>query len=313
MNVLYKYYSSNFNLIDHIKRPLIKLSHTESFNDPFECALSEKLAEKLTEYQLSQGFIKDEYKEIFKQDFKIEYMNTPKEYGVVSLTETHRNILMWAHYANSHRGVCIGYKRDFLNSKLEINSQDPYKNKLDMTPKRVRYDSQRFDIQKYNFDKTINTKPIHHIIESMTLKSNDWMYEKEHRCIVPFRYGEYIKLISTPTKALAKIIERLEKSSLITKLEHAHEYEISKNAKLGKLHDFNINLGRIAKEPYAMILKEIDVEKIHSIHLGCQYDKSAQSDIEMFLKINKEKFGHIRLYRYAVNSQSFDIIERVIK
>lgn len=312
MHVLYKYYSSNFNIIEHIKKPLIKLSHTESFNDPFERVLSIKLAEQLTEYLVSLSIIKDEYKNDFKEKFKKEFMNSPKEYGVVSLTETHRNILMWAHYANSHRGICIGYKSDFLSSKIELHNDDMHSKFLDMAPKRVKYDSQRFDIEKYNNDKAYNDRPIHHIVESMTLKSNDWMYEKEHRCIAPFRYGEYIKLTAEPTKALSRAINSLQEKGLITKTSSPLEYEISRNNKIGKQQNFNIKLGEIAKHSSAMILKEINRDKIHSIHFGCQFDNQKRKWIERYIKINKDTFGHIKLYRYDVNPQSFDIVEYAI-
>lgn len=37
-----------------------------------------------------------------------------KRFGVFSLTTEKNNFLMWSHYANSHKGICIGFNTDIL-------------------------------------------------------------------------------------------------------------------------------------------------------------------------------------------------------
>ncbi|MGF6383844.1 hypothetical protein OKW31_006845 [Paraburkholderia atlantica] len=37
------------------------------------------------------------------------YDKNANEYGIYSMAETPRSLLMWAHYAESHTGVCLGF------------------------------------------------------------------------------------------------------------------------------------------------------------------------------------------------------------
>lgn len=81
--------------------------------------------------------------------------------GVLCLSSLRDNLLMWAHYADSHKGFV-----------LEFDTEDVvFKNLGDL--KEVKYDKTRPIIQpdnRFNFD-------------FMTQKSEDWGYEKEYRII----------------------------------------------------------------------------------------------------------------------------------
>ncbi|MFM1707904.1 DUF2971 domain-containing protein [Aeromonas salmonicida] len=320
MNILYKYYSSNFNLFEHIKRPSIKLSHTKTFNDPFESSLSGELAENIS-IDFYKNFIKEEYFKDIKDEVlekrilesKKHYVESPKSYGVVSLTETHRNILMWAHYASSHKGYCVGYKSDFFISDQDEYHTDRLKDYIDLMPQRVKYDSKRFDSEKYTNDKGNKNIPIVRIIESMTIKSNEWIYEKEHRCILPFRYAETIKFITPPTKALQKSIERHISKGLISKGRNGLEFTVNKILRLGDYYRIDIFLERVIKNQYAIALKTINNNKIDSIYFGCESNIDKQRSICNYIEKNKESLGHIKVYRYKVNPETFEIDETRIR
>ncbi|MGR1182352.1 DUF2971 domain-containing protein [Aeromonas veronii] len=320
MNILYKYYSSNFNLFEHIKKPSIKLSHTKTFNDPFESSLSGALAENIS-INFYKNFIKEEYFKDAKNDllekrileYKKYYVESPKSYGVVSLTETHRNILMWAHYASSHRGYCIGYKSDFFISGSDKNESDRLHDYIDLMPQRVKYDSKRFDSEKYFSDEENKKIPILKIIESMTIKSNEWIYEKEHRCILPFRYAETIKFIRPPTKALKKSIERHISKGLISKGRSESEFKINEVKRLADYYRIDTFLERVIKNQDAIALKTISESKIESIYFGCESDVGKQQRICNYIEKNKETLGHIKIYRYNVNPETFEIDETRIR
>jgi hypothetical protein len=39
---------------------------------------------------------------------------------VLSFSEDPKHPLMWSHYANAHRGICIGFRRDFFTGVLRV-------------------------------------------------------------------------------------------------------------------------------------------------------------------------------------------------
>lgn len=312
MNILYKYYSSSFNLFEHLKRPLIKLAHTGTFNDPFESFIPGLLAENMS-VKFLERFVKDEYMSKAIEDYKSDYQKSPTGYGVVSLSETHRNTLMWAHYANSSRGYCIGYKSDFISDDVNKSNMDIHRKHYDFTPHRVRYDSKRFDYEKYISTANDNNPPINHILDSMTIKSNEWIYEKEHRCIIPFRYGEVVKFTQPISKPLEKIVSRLLRKGFVTKGRNELEYIRSNNLLLGHHYNVNLDFARIAKSKEAMVMKSISEDKIDSIYFGCQSDSARQKRVCNYINKNEDRLGHIKVYRYKTNSETFEIDEHRIR
>lgn len=87
-----------------------------------------------------------------------------KRYGVLSLCEEPTNILMWSHYADSHKGIVIG-----INSCVLTN------------PQQVHYTSKR-PILKASFDSS-EEEYKDAVVKLMTTKAIEWKYEKEWRCI----------------------------------------------------------------------------------------------------------------------------------
>lgn len=301
MKVLYKYYSNNFNIIEHLENPAIKLAPTMNFNDPFESTLCEALAIKLSEGLLdfanAQGdtSLIDVYKKI--------YMDLPKSYGVVSLTENHRNILMWAHYASSHKGVCIGYKHDFIEKNLKFNDIENLLGATNPLPQRVIYDSRRFDINKFN-EKTPEEKiPYDFIMEKMLIKSNEWIYEKEHRCIIPFQYGEIIKTHHKPSMKTQNIIYESLKKQSIKQGKRKNEYYFNKLPHI----QYNNTTHLLAQQDDVVILKKILPESIDSIYFGCQSDEnSIRNTLE---KLDRENYSGVKVYKYKISNDTFDINE----
>lgn len=86
-----------------------------------------------------------------------------KKIRIVSLSRKYDNPLMWAHYANGHRGVVIG---------VEIN-----RNKYDV--RNVNYSNHMFKLEN---SERIPTKEIAKRI--LTEKYHVWSYEEEERIFV---------------------------------------------------------------------------------------------------------------------------------
>jgi hypothetical protein len=100
---------------------------------------------------------------------------TLKKFGICSLTSDSKNLLMWSHYADCHKGFCFG-----IDTKKLLSIQNYYATKKEiLTLYRMDY---RSDIPNYNFFESMlenyGEKYISHLL---LVKSEEWKYEKEYR------------------------------------------------------------------------------------------------------------------------------------
>ncbi|WP_397382896.1 DUF2971 domain-containing protein [Prosthecobacter sp.] len=178
-----------------IKDGLLKVSRLSEFNDPFEgmfsmpetisaaqmrqyvragredprVAFSPTLAEiKCSESEMTRG-IKQRYPEIRRQrlvdlDRARDDLFLAASFSDTSQIDPTNEILLWSHYANSHRGVRLGF---------EINDRDARSYKLE----NVVYDSKRITIELAG-DPDKNAKLL---LKAYMRKSEAWSYEKELR------------------------------------------------------------------------------------------------------------------------------------
>lgn len=71
----------------------------------------EELHQRAFDEQHSGKFDDEQY---WKQAHAATKEDLHKTFGVLSLTSKPDNLLMWAHYADSHKGFCVGLDRDIL-------------------------------------------------------------------------------------------------------------------------------------------------------------------------------------------------------
>ncbi len=229
------------------------------------------------------------------------YTNVSKSFGVVSLTETHENLLMWAHYAASHKGYCIGYNDDLFDELYKVNHNDDkwcgiYK------PEKINYNSKRF--QKDDIDINSNENSL--ILKAMLKKSIDWAYEFEHRSIIPFYLADRFTIPedSEEDSALTRKIKRDERHKIINKSTESFGYEnILPKSNAAYTH---------IMENYAgiegvVMFKDINLKSINSIFIGSQVDEKEANEIANLINSNKEKYGHISVYKYNTHRNDFKI------
>lgn len=135
---LFKYKYFNTNTLDSICNDYFYFSEISKLNDPLDIPIIEMAK-----------------KEKFDK-LKIK----PDDIKVLSLTEENNNTLMWSHYADSHRGICIGYN---------INS----------LPNYIGWDYINYIPENYNYEKMSIDKGLLNV--GMFSKHNNWKYEKEVR------------------------------------------------------------------------------------------------------------------------------------
>jgi len=119
--------------------------------------------------------------------------------GILSLTEVPDDLLMWAHYADSHRGILIGFdeRHAFFNRRRSENDEFYFLRKV--------------------FYADIPPAPSILTIEGNAMfvtKGTKWAYEREWRLLAPLKdssrcvkvAGDSVHLYSFPPDALTSIV-----------------------------------------------------------------------------------------------------------
>lgn len=106
--MIYKYYRGINRDWNSITKPELWLCKATCFNDPYDSAFlcnchSKKIYDPLTEYTLA---VEEGLKQ-HEQDKKSDIMQDAVLVGCFS--ERNDSLLMWSHYADEHRGLCMGY------------------------------------------------------------------------------------------------------------------------------------------------------------------------------------------------------------
>lgn len=162
---LYKYYSIEDDklqrLIDLLNTKEIYLSNGENFNDPFDIRIT------------------------YRKTNKLKFVD---KFRILCLTSSYSNKLMWSHYADSHKGVCV-----------TIEVDDEFIFPAYYTRERV-YDDSNLDVilsqtnkrkVKKNLDKPYamsSKKKLGYV------KDSTWAYENEYRVV--FYDKERVQLIN---------------------------------------------------------------------------------------------------------------------
>lgn len=168
------------NLNENEKRQLVENNGNYSnfirslgvVEDTDEIGLTEKALEKI-DPQDTEAFLK--FKDAFE---KLEQNLNTKLcllFKVCCLCTDYKNKLMWSHYADSHKGICVEY--DF--SELKGNGTHPFpvcysKNRLKVPWKEAIIQSTE-----------TQSKIVAHFMEALLTKDKAWEYEREWRFLVP--------------------------------------------------------------------------------------------------------------------------------
>ena len=178
---VYKYYSDSSLNLDALKSNKMWYSAPCNFNDVFDCDVTvdeDQLFKSIQAYPGVQGVrigspmwkqMKSQAKSSAR-GMREMFSQMRSQMGITCLSELDDSLLMWAHYANNHRGMCVEYEL------MEINRQ------LKFTPIPIVYSEDRACIGSLNPD-TVERDTTKVFLESLTAKSSEWSYEKEWRII----------------------------------------------------------------------------------------------------------------------------------
>lgn len=178
------YFSNNYSLNDPFDLQLpIRIPHTPPFDEKsfYEDFLSSN-GRKPNELELKTAsnqwtVLVENNPDIvqeFKAHLKTEAKKIEEKLGVFCLSTKNDSTLMWGHYANSHKGFCVGLDTEKLRKYM--HKQFPKSGGL----RRVTYQS---DIPLYNY--TLSAENILSYVNSRLItKFSDWEYESEVRIVI---------------------------------------------------------------------------------------------------------------------------------
>ena len=140
------HFLSEAGAIDDLRNRRIKISRIADMNDPFEL-----LAIELSNKEVRRAFLK-------------KRGQIDAKYGVICFSRAWSNPVLWSHYAEKHRGVCLGFD---IADDLVIH---------------VKYNGRRL-VQNVKHDFSRGLLDEKFTLRLLGTKFKDWEYEDEVRVL----------------------------------------------------------------------------------------------------------------------------------
>lgn len=205
----------------------------ENFNDPFDCSIeimNKSLGSVLE--KRNKDFIKLTIDAIIFDKVIRKAINEIKKKSYVScFTTTNNNELMWAHYSNSHKGVCIEY--EFNEKEIEKVS---YSEEYPIFSETWINGMLNINIgNRETFNDSFHLNYLQEFKEKFYLvKSKAWKYEEEYRIIQAKSIKKIekfqiksicfgLKTSEEDIKTVIKLLDDLEIKIPIYKMEKVNE------------------------------------------------------------------------------------------
>ena len=169
---------------DNLKNSSIYFSRPSKFNDPFDLKpyinFTEEDIAYLNEHFANQGSAAISYADYLndireREKFNQFFLELFDNMGVFCCTNRRNNLLMWSHYADEHRGVCLGFSAPLiLQDNPEVNLDGM------ISFQEVKYSDKRVKLGLVGINEFCN---------AVLVKHSGWKYEKEYRSIIPHYSG----------------------------------------------------------------------------------------------------------------------------
>lgn len=144
--MIYYHYLSAINALEDLEKDRIKVSTLDSLNDPFEFMPYRRYGHKE------------------RQPYNKVFRDVSKKWGILCFSHIWTEQLLWAHYADKHRGVALGF--EIPNNNIL---------KVDYASDEIRT---KFDLSKDNKENECR------FLDLAKIKFREWKYEKEYRLLL---------------------------------------------------------------------------------------------------------------------------------
>ena len=194
--MIYKYRSfQSVYKYDVFTRSELYFANPSEFNDPFESkprivgldTLKERQEHVDNHIKREQSHLKYKDRKELKKKLLIRLSDLELvtndlhellcEYGIFSSAESWSQCLMWSHYADSHKGFCIGFEFDKeFDSDMGMAHKVKYKENYPIISPEI-----------FNQNNESNNEKL--VEATVATKSDEWSYEKEIRYVKLGRDG----------------------------------------------------------------------------------------------------------------------------
>lgn len=314
---LYKYYSVSHHAITGLKNKTLYFSHAHLLNDVMDGNFMLWDVEKFIANFISERQGVDNENDIYE---KVKNLIKPflKNKGVLSLSNTYKNELIWVHYTNEY-GYCLELETDKLLESVRKN-----RNEKDVLFFPISYNN----LEQIDFAEHITTGLIPKNEKFMTRKVDAnlpilycfaqkdkfWEYEKEWRLLINDKSFKTIEFPLTIMNDEEKKTENENKSSRNVKIEKKtiskiilaplffNNERFNKSSINGTMTTFNFksNENRKMIKEFLQMLKIDFNDKIYQIEKFIK-DKRITRDIKY------------KIHIVRINEQSVDIIKSEIE
>ena len=275
---LFKFFPPREDFFDNY---LLRASNRFALNDPFEATPSfEYWADLCLKTRYSRfgstreeiiGYLETQPENGVWSELGISFY---REKGIISLTETKDNLLMWSHYTNQHEGMVVEFDKssDFFNSTYSCN--DNYcLGKI----QRVLYRKERL--------RSVNSN----LMAPYFHKSDEWAYEKEHRLLLSL-YDADIFLISHK-KASTLIDQNFFSKKKLIKFNKKY-FQTDKTA-----------IGDISNNTNFMSMFKVPKKAIKSVSFGCRAKSSFKDAV--INKLTSNNLNDIALFDAVIDKYDY--------
>ncbi|WP_417549099.1 DUF2971 domain-containing protein [Methylophaga sp.] len=185
---LYKYEPLTIQTLLNLKSQVLYFGPPANFNDPYDCAIRanvreptiEEVEEFRSKYSRIEEFpdttrhalksananeLRAWLKKIGQESMNLIAEKNIRTRGVTCFSELNDELLMWSHYADKYKGICLEFDTQY----------EPFSK-----ARKVRYCQ---TMPSLSITDALLNNNYEQILDLYCTKSSSWGYEKEWRCI----------------------------------------------------------------------------------------------------------------------------------
>jgi hypothetical protein len=202
---IYKYQPATMQVLGNLSAGQIWFSDPRSFNDPFDCAFDQigsvieqglasadaatciEIIGKVTKPETMTAFLQESESEIRRitKESILHHLPQIFQLGVSCFSDRKDDLLMWGHYADSHKGLCLEFSTEI----------SPFNDRKRLRPVMYGKEFPKLDLAR------LKEGAFDHLLDFIFAKSHRWRYEREWRML----HKEQNHLYHYPCESLTAI------------------------------------------------------------------------------------------------------------